>query len=195
MTAANILTTIRLVLTPVFIALFIMKEQAWAILVFSVAGFTDFIDGTIARMLKQPSTKGALLDPLADKFLVQSCFVCLFAAGIIPWWFFLLALGRDLMIVCGIFYLEWRKYKLPYKATWPSKFATLFQICLAVVGLLLWWQPDISIGIYSLNHFIFVLLVVTAFLLVVSGTQYVMIGLKIKADARAQTSKQAESTL
>jgi len=195
MTAANMLTTTRLVLAPLFILLFIMREHEWAILTFSVAGFTDFIDGTIARFLKQPSTRGALLDPLADKILVQSCFICLFVSGIIPWWFFLLALGRDLLIVCGIFYLEWKKYKLPYRATWSSKFATLFQICLAVIGLLLWWQPYINIGIYSLNHFMLVLLIVTAFLLIVSGAQYVMIGLKIKAESNEQTAAQIENNL
>ena len=182
MTVANILTTIRLVLTPVFVVLFIAKKPAWAILTFCVAGFTDLIDGTVARLLRQPSAKGALLDPLADKFLVQSCFVCLFIVGIIPWWFFVLALGRDLLIVSGIFYLEYRKYKLPYKATWPSKFATFFQIAVAVVGMLIWWQPDIYIGVYSLSHFFFSALIVTALLLVVSGAQYVLIGLKVKSE-------------
>lgn len=182
MTVANILTTIRLVLTPVFIAFFIAGKPALAILTFCVAGFTDLIDGTVARLLREPSVKGALLDPLADKILVQSCFVCLFVAGVIPWWFFVLALGRDLLIVSGIFYLEYRKYKLPYRATWPSKFATFFQIAVAVIGMIIWWQPDISIGVYSLNHFFFGALIVTALLLVVSGAQYVLIGLKIKAE-------------
>ena len=100
MTVANILTTIRFVLTPVFIAAFVMGQHAWAIILFCVAGFTDMIDGTVARLLKQPSVKGALLDPLADKFLVQSCFICLFAAGIIPWWLYIIFFYRDALLQC-----------------------------------------------------------------------------------------------
>jgi cardiolipin synthase len=184
MTVANILTTLRLVLTPVFVVLFIVGQHAWAILTFCVAGFTDLIDGTVARLLKQPSMKGALLDPLADKFLVQSCFFCLFFSGIIPWWFFVLALGRDLMIVGGIFYLEYRKFELPYRATWSSKIATLFQLAVAIVGLILWSQPSMAIGLLSLSHFYFGMIVATACLLVISGTQYVLIGLGILKENR-----------
>jgi cardiolipin synthase len=186
MTVANILTTIRLILTPVFAAFFIAGNHAWAILIFSVAGFTDLIDGTVARLLKQPSEKGALLDPLADKFLVQSCFVCLFATGIIPWWFFLLALARDLMIVGGIFYLEYKKFALPYRATWASKIATLLQLGVAVLGLLMWWQPNIAIGVASINDFYLGVLVATALLLFVSGAQYVVIGLGILKENRVK---------
>ncbi len=186
MTVANILTTIRFVLTPVFVAFFIVEQHAWAIIVFSVAGFTDLIDGTVARMLKQPSAKGALMDPVADKFLVQSCFVCLFAAGIIPWWFFILAMGRDVMIVSGIFYLEYKKYELPYRATWSSKIATLFQLAVAVIGLILWWEPKMAIGVLSLPDLYFGIIVTTSLLLVVSGAQYVMIGLSILKENRVR---------
>jgi len=192
MTVANILTTVRLILTPVFVVLFILGQHAWAIMTFAVAGFTDLIDGTVARMLKQPSAKGALLDPLADKFLVQSCFVCLFAAGIVPWWFFFLALGRDIMIVSGIFYLEYRKFELPYRATLASKIATLFQLAVAIIGLILWWQPLIAIGLLSLSHFYFWMMIATICLLVISGTQYVLIGLNILNKNRA--AKLNEST-
>lgn len=179
MTVANILTFIRLILTPIFIAFFIAKEHVWAILIFSVAGFTDLIDGTVARLLKQHSAKGALLDPMADKILMQSCFICLFAAGVVPWWFFLLALGRDLMIVTGIFYLEHRRTQLPYQASMTSKVATLFQLAVAVMGLILWWRPEtIAVAIPLSRVFLFTLFA-TSFLLVASGTQYVFIGLKL----------------
>lgn len=172
MTVANILTTIRLILTPVFIAFFVLGRPAWAILVFSVAGFTDLIDGTVARILKQPSTKGALLDPLADKFLLESCFVGLLIVGVIPWWFFLLALARDLMIVSGIFYLEYRRMPIPYQAVLSSKLATLCQLAVAIYGMLIWWKPFLSYN-YSIA------LIVTAIFIVVSGVQYITIGLKI----------------
>ena len=179
MNVANILTFLRVILTPVFIAAFIMGQHVWAILLFSVAGFTDLIDGTIARLLKQHSVKGALLDPMADKFLMQSCFVCLFAVGIIPWWFLLLALGRDLMIVTGIFYLEHQRAPLPYRAIITSKIATVFQLGVAVAGLVIRWQPTLEVNRFSLHDFFYGLLFATTILLIVSGTQYVLIGLRV----------------
>jgi len=179
MTIPNILTIIRLILTPFFIVSFILGLQVWSILIFSVAGFTDLIDGTIARLLKQYSVKGAFLDPMADKFLLESCFICLFASGIIPWWFFILAFGRDLMIVCGIFYLEYHKAPLPYKATIASKIATIFQLAVAIMGLIVWWQPNITVGYTPLASIFFGMLIVTTCLVVVSGAQYVFIGLHI----------------
>ncbi len=179
MNVANLLTITRLVLTPVFIVAFILDEPGLAILLFSVAGFTDLIDGSIARLLNQPSTQGALLDPLADKFLVQSCFVCLLAAGILPWWFFVVALARDLMIIFGILYLEYHRCQLPYRAIWPSKFATLFQITVAIAGLLIWWQPNIAISTLPMTHIFWGSLVVAAILIVISGIQYVIIGIDL----------------
>lgn len=186
MTVANILTVIRLVLTPIFIVLFVVGEKPWAIVVFSIAGFTDLIDGSIARMLKQPSAKGALLDPMADKLLVQSSFFCLLLTGLLPLWFFLLALARDLMIVSGIFYLEYRRFDLPYRATWPSKFATLLQIAVAVLGLLIWWNPEVAFGGYLASQVFSGAAITTAFFLLVSGLQYVFIGLKIVSDKKKQ---------
>ncbi|MFH1874791.1 MAG: CDP-alcohol phosphatidyltransferase family protein [Pseudomonadota bacterium] len=179
MNVANLLTITRLILTPVFIVAFILKEPGLAILIFSVAGFTDLIDGTVARLLNQPSTQGALLDPLADKFLVQSCFICLLIAGVLPWWFFLIALARDLIIVSGIIYLEYHRCQLPYRAIWPSKFATLFQITVAVAGLLMWWQPSITIASLSMIYIFWAAIAISAILIVISGIQYVIIGLDI----------------
>ena len=179
MTIADILTTMRLVLTPFFVAAFVFHQPVWAILIFSVAGFTDLIDGTVARLLKQHSVKGALLDPLADKLLVESCFICLFIVGVIPWWFFLLALGRDLMIVSGIFYLEHLRAPLPYRATLSSKIATILQLIVAIMGLIFWWQPQIEISTYSLHEIFFGALVSTALLLIISGSQYIVIGIGI----------------
>ena len=191
MNAATILTLIRFILTPIFIIAFALNQKVWAILLFSVAGFTDLIDGTIARLLKQHSAKGAVLDPLADKFLMQSCFLCLFASGIVPWWFVLLALGRDLMIVVGIFYLEYRKVPLPYGATISSKIATLFQLAVAIMGLILWWQPILAVGVITLGRIFFGTLLATTLLLVVSGTQYVIIGLRILHENRLRTESTA----
>ncbi len=179
-TVANMLTLTRLLLTPVFLVAFVAGERGWALALFCIAGFTDLIDGTVARLLNQPTKGGALLDPLADKFLVESCFFALATVGVIPWWFFGLAFARDAMIVFGIFYLRHRAAPLPYRPLWSSKFATLFQLAVAVLGLLSWMTAER--GTIPENAFA-VVIAITALLIVVSGIQYVFVGLGLLRQA------------
>lgn len=177
---ANILTSLRLLLTPVFIALFVSGYREEALVVFCIAGFTDLIDGTAARIFGQPSKGGALLDPIADKFLVQSSFALLFSVGIIPWWFFTLALSRDVIIVAGIIYLEKKKRPLPYRPLWISKFATLFQLGVAVLGLFIWWK----FGGETVRAWHWNLVLFTAMLIILSGVQYIRMGIRILGGER-----------
>ncbi|MFA4873894.1 MAG: CDP-alcohol phosphatidyltransferase family protein [bacterium] len=185
MTAANILTLSRLLLVPVFLALFFAGERGWSLAVFCIAGATDLVDGTVARMLKQHSQGGALLDPIADKLLVQSCFISLALMGVLPWWFAALALARDVMIVCGIFYLERIKVALPYRPTMVSKFATLLQICVAVLGLVSIWRPDYAVAGVAVGRVLILTMYVTALLIAASGARYVQMGLGILREHRA----------
>lgn len=179
LTVANILTLLRLVLVPFFVASFVMGFWPWSLVFFSVAAFTDMIDGTVARLLKQPSKGGAVLDPMADKLLVQSCFLCLAVAGILPWWFFALSLLRDLTIVSGIFYLEYIHAELPYRPTWTSKFTTLFELTIAVLGIIIWKHAFASIGGLYLAEWLFGAVVVASILITASGIQYVHMGFGI----------------
>lgn len=175
--AANMLTASRLILTPFFVAAFLTGQRQTAFIIFCVAGFTDLIDGSVARFLKQPSKGGALLDPLADKFLTQSCFVLLLMRGFIPWWFFALSFTRDVVIVIGIIYLETKKAALPYRPIWVSKFATLAQLAVAVTGLTMWWRPEVAGA--PLTEWYFGIIIVATALILISGTQYIKMGLNI----------------
>jgi len=185
---ANILTYSRLVLAPFFIWFFIAEYHSWAFFTFGVAAFTDLIDGTVARLSGTLSKRGAMFDPLADKILVQSCFVLLLINGLIPWWFFALAFARDLMIVSGIIYLEVKKAKLPYRAIWFSKFATIFQLSVAILGLLIWWSPWSSQAMLKVVQWQWISLVVAVVLIAVSGFQYVLMGLHILSERRAASN-------
>jgi cardiolipin synthase (CMP-forming) len=182
MTAANILTLSRLVLTPVFLVTFVMGFKAWALVIFCVAGFTDLIDGTVARMTGQFSKSGALLDPLADKLLVESSFFALALAGFLPWWFFGIAFARDVMIVSGIFYLDRVGAELPYKPLWISKIATLFQIVVAVLGLVAWMSQQAATSSKAFE----ISVLIAAALIVASGFQYFRMGMGLlhKANRR-----------
>lgn len=162
---------------PVFLGLLFMGLKGWALSCFCVAGVTDLIDGTVARIFKQTSAEGALIDPMADKLLLNSAFVSLAVLNILPVWFVILAFGRDLMIVSGIFYLKRIRARLLYGATYPSKFATLLQLATAVIGLILVWKTadEFLPALRFLTY-------LTAVFLIISGFQYVLIGLKLRKE-------------
>ena len=67
----NILTFSRIIFVPIIIALYLIEvDGLWLALIFIVVSFTDYLDGFLARRLKQTSKLGAFLDPVADKFIV-----------------------------------------------------------------------------------------------------------------------------
>ncbi|AAW86120.1 CDP-diacylglycerol--glycerol-3-phosphate 3-phosphatidyltransferase [Aliivibrio fischeri] len=78
LTIPNILTFIRLALIPVFVVVFYLPYEWSAVaaaMVFWVAGFTDWLDGLLARKLGQTSRFGAFLDPVADKVMVAAALI------------------------------------------------------------------------------------------------------------------------
>lgn len=186
LTLANILTLSRIVLVPFFLAAFIKGWAGWALAIFCIAGATDLIDGTVARLFSRPSKWGAILDPMADKFLVQSCFIALGVTGVLPWWFVVLAFTRDLVIIVGIVYLRYKDAPLPYRPTIVSKFATLFQLALAVIALVALWKPVIAFGNHSLMNVLMWTMYATAILILISGVQYVSIGLELIRNRKVQ---------
>lgn len=98
---ANYLTTLRLLLAPVFLFLLLGREgedDAWrygAAAVFLVAAWTDWIDGHIARSRGLVTSFGKLVDPIADKALMGAAFLGLSALGELPWPVTLLVLARE----------------------------------------------------------------------------------------------------
>ncbi|MDF1684597.1 MAG: CDP-diacylglycerol--glycerol-3-phosphate 3-phosphatidyltransferase [Legionellaceae bacterium] len=83
-TLPNSLTLTRVALIPVFIIVFYLPwswGQSAAAAIFVLASITDWLDGYLARKLKQTSSFGAFLDPVADKLLVASSLLLLVGAG------------------------------------------------------------------------------------------------------------------
>ncbi len=100
----NILSILRLLLVPVFIILFfsdVPNALLWAGFVFFFAGITDIADGYIARKYNMITKLGRILDPLADKLMQISAFVCLAIGGIIPPWVILVLAAKELTLVAG----------------------------------------------------------------------------------------------
>jgi len=98
----NSLTVFRVLVTPGFVLAFIkgQVEIAWGL--FALAGFTDALDGFLARVLKQRTTLGAMLDPLADKVLLVAAYLCLGLWEWIPTWLTVVVISRDVIIIGGL---------------------------------------------------------------------------------------------
>ena len=94
MNLPNTLTMARLVLAPVLGWLVASGEGVLAAALFAVVAVTDALDGWLARRLGQVSALGQLLDPLADKALVNATFLAGASTGVLPWWLALLVLAR-----------------------------------------------------------------------------------------------------
>jgi cardiolipin synthase len=99
LTIPNALSVLRLVLVPVFIYLLAVDANALAVAVLMFSGFSDWADGKIARLVDNQSSRlGALLDPAVDRIYMVVVPVALAAYGIVPWWFVLVLIGRDLLL-------------------------------------------------------------------------------------------------
>ena len=99
-------------------------------LVFAVAGFSDALDGYLAKRFHWTSRLGALLDPLADKLMLVSAFVTLAWLGLIPPWLVGLIILRDVVIVTGAIVYHMRIEKLEAAPSVVSKLNTFAQILL-----------------------------------------------------------------
>lgn len=99
---ANVLTGIRLLLVPVFLAALLTQDGldvGWRLTafgVFALASFTDSLDGDIARRRGLVTAFGTIADPIADKALTGSALIGLSALGFVPWWVTIVIMGREL---------------------------------------------------------------------------------------------------
>ncbi|MEV3907049.1 CDP-diacylglycerol--glycerol-3-phosphate 3-phosphatidyltransferase [Streptomyces canus] len=101
---ANLLTMLRLVLVPGFVALMLAdggydpawRSFAWA--AFAVAMITDLFDGHLARAYNLVTDFGKIADPIADKAIMGAALICLSGLGDLPWWVTIVILGRELGI-------------------------------------------------------------------------------------------------
>jgi cardiolipin synthase len=102
-TIPNVLSFIRLLLVPVFLGLIVAGQDGFALLVLVVSSATDYLDGVLARGLNQVSRLGQLLDPAADRLFIFAALIGLAIRDVIPWWLFVIIVGRDVMLlVLGI---------------------------------------------------------------------------------------------
>lgn len=172
MTFPNILTLLRILLTPLLVWLLLNERLSGALAVFFVAGITDGLDGFIARVFHQKSRLGAYLDPLADKILLVSSFILLGHMHLVPNALVIVAVSRDLLILTGVMTFWFFQMPLEIRPSLVSKLTTLAQILTVLVTLS---QPMMawSMGLRRLLY------VATGLITMASGLHYILVGMRL----------------
>ena len=170
----NLLTICRiLVIFPtIWFLYFSQFREAFYLLV--IAGISDAMDGYLARAFDWKTRLGSILDPVADKILIASCFLVLAIQAKLPTWVAVVVLGRDLVIFSGAIAYRILYKELEIAPTMISKINTAFQfIALTVILLFLANFPAFTTYLQPLlDPFLFFTLAALGML---SGIQYVVV--------------------
>ena len=101
MNGPNFLTALRIFSIPALVVILLTEfegNRITAFIIFVLAALTDMLDGFLARRKKQITVFGQLLDPIADKLLVASAFICLVELGAVPAWMVVIIIGREIAV-------------------------------------------------------------------------------------------------
>jgi cardiolipin synthase (CMP-forming) len=171
----NILTILRILLTPLFLIVLLRHNYPLALAIFIVAGVSDALDGFVARYFNQRTALGAHLDPVADKLLLISAFVALAILETIPPWVAILVIARDVIIFMGIAIFTMTGITYQIAPSIVSKCTTTAQILLIILAL---FDPGRAVVPYLHAPMIWG----AAALTIVSGLHYIYVGMTILQD-------------
>lgn len=183
LTPANQLTILRMIFIPIFVILLVYNHLGWAFAIFILAGITDGLDGLIARWLKQKTSLGAYLDPIADKLLLTTSFVVLSIKGmglpnLVPLWLTILVISRDVILVSSVLIIVISTGHRTFPPSVYGKATTCLQILTLVAVLYLNYR---NITLPELQW----LFVATAAVTVYSGLDYIYRGKKLVSETTA----------
>lgn len=168
-TAPNQLTLLRMAFVPFIVIELVDGRFFWALVLFVVAGFSDGLDGLLARKLHQQTLLGQYLDPIADKLLLSTMFAVLSILHRIPWKYTVLVFSRDVSILAAsavLFAISGLRDFRPSifgKANTLSQIAAVFFVMLLAVRKARWiWiartvflRATFAFTIISALHYVF----------------------------------------
>jgi cardiolipin synthase len=168
-TVPNLLSFLRLALIPLFLWLILRHQGTWAVLLLIFSGFTDYLDGYIARKYNQVTRLGKLIDPAADRLYIFTTLIGLVATGVIPFWLAAVVVARDVMLLIVYPILATHGYG-PLPVHYLGKagtfallyafplllFANLFPVANFVILPLAWASALWGAGLYWWAGFIYV---------------------------------------
>ena len=187
---ANILTMSRIAAIPAIVGLMFVQELFWhwvALALFVIACVTDFFDGYVARRLHQVSRLGRFLDPIADKLVVAAVLLILVSIGHIDGWSILAALVilcREILVSGLREFLAELRVGVPVSML--AKWKTAVQMI--ALGFLIVAKPESEVPI---NAMLIgeILLWIAAAMTVITGYDYMTIGLKHMAASQPPKSE------
>lgn len=199
MVLPNQLTILRIILTPIFLYLFLSDDPTLIQLslgVYIIAALTDWYDGWLARKFNYITEWGKFWDPLADKILTSVAFLGFVIVGLLPIWMVLLIILRDLLVTLLRVFAESRGYN--FVTSYYAKWKTLLQMIFLYYLLILYVGFNTQ-EIYSGNEMIFsyllnknliyfVMLTITV-ITVHSGITYLLNNKKLIAKLLNDTNK------
>lgn len=163
----NAISLFRIALIPPILLLMLNGRHDMALVLFFVAGFSDGLDGYLAKRFNWHSRAGALLDPIADKLLVAGTFVTLAMTGHLPIWLAAIVILRDVVIVGGAMAYNFLVRPVEGEPTRISKLNTAFELLLVLFVISragFGWPDQITITILGAAVLVTV---------VISGIDYV----------------------
>jgi cardiolipin synthase len=163
----NAISIMRIVLVAPIVMYILDGRFGLALLLFFIAGFSDGVDGFLAKRYDWHTRIGALLDPIADKLLVGGTFITLVLAGLVPVWLAVMIIVRDVVIVGGATAYNFFIRPVEGEPTRISKLNTALQLLFLVFVLSragFGWPDQIAITVIGAS------VVVTV---VISGIDYV----------------------
>ncbi len=177
LTVATKLTLVRMALTP-FVCISIFYKKIYiALILFIIAAVSDSLDGFIARLFKQETPLGRMLDPLADKVLLNTVnlilsFGNIFTLTTIPIWLTIIVLCRDILIIACVSLIIIMANYTDIHPYWSGKLSTIFQF-ISIASVLI-------ANLYNINSdYIPILFYITLFFTVYSGILYLILIAKL----------------
>ena len=139
----NILTIVRFLLIPIIIVFALNDNYVATIIVLTISGFTDILDGFIARRFNLISDFGKLMDPLADKATQITILAVLTIQKIIPFWILTIVLLKEFVMIAGASFLYGKE--LVVSSKWYGKLSTvLFYAAIVCSLFILYWNSAIA---------------------------------------------------
>lgn len=138
----NILTIVRFLLIPVIIVFALKDNYVATIIVLTISGITDILDGYIARKFNFITDFGKLMDPLADKATQVTLLAVLAIQKIIPFWIIAIVILKEFCMIAGASFLYGKE--LVVSSKWYGKLSTvLFYIAIVTSLVTLYWNANL----------------------------------------------------
>jgi len=165
----NAISIVRMFLVVPVVWSLLQLEFGVALVWIAVAGFSDGLDGFLAKHYGWQSRLGSILDPLADKLLLVCSFITLTWLGLVPLWLLFAVLVRDLLIVTGGVVFHYTLGRFEMEPSRVSKLNTVMQIVfvLAVV----FYHGDFAFTPWIIEALAYIVLATT----VLSGLDYILV--------------------